>query len=329
MNPHTLALFRPTRLLPGKGVQLRGYGDKKTASGLALMGTKGSQTLRKIDSSKGVNLIELKETLSHLRSGAGVVLHGYKETIVLERLPDTIEEVPQSVSLLASLTIERQVKSIFGSICIERLSTESPGNYVIRTDTTQAYENGTVTSSVIASGVIQTWKEGETPDACAALEYPTDYDPEFDYGEPEGDPVNDETLVSYADFYSDVITAMLALSETSESTTNTWTSDEWAAASDAVTGWKAVLGPTIGVLGSEGSDNCTAGSMSWRAVNDGNVSIQVYWELQKVVDDSVVSDGDFTLDPGQASSWFGPPTALPDLEEALKYKITRVRINNL
>lgn len=328
MNPHTLALFRLTRLLPGKGVQLRGYGDKKTASGLALMGTKGSQTLRKIDSSKGVNLTELKETLSHLRPGAGVVLHGYKETLVLERLPDTIEEVLPSVSLVASLTIEHQVKVISGSICIERLSTESPGNYVIKTVTTDEYENGAVTSSVEASGVIQTWEEGETPDACAALIYDSDFDPEFDYGAFESSSFG-ETLVSYADFYSDVITAMLALSETSESTTNTWTSDEWAAASDAVTGWKAVLVPTIGVVGSEGADNCTAGSMSWRAVNDGNVSIQVYWELQKVVDDSVVSDGDFTLDPGQASSWFGPPTALPDLEEALNYKIIRIRINNL
>ena len=322
MNPHTLALFRLTRLLPGKGVQLRGYGDKKTASGLALMGTKGSQTLRKIDSSKGVNLTELKETLSHLRPGAGVVLHGYKETLVLERLPDTIEEVLPSVPLVASLTIERQVKVISGSICIERLSTESPGNYVIKTVTTDEYENGAVTSSVEASGVIQTWEEGETPDACAALIYDSDFDPEFDYGAFESSSF-EETLVSYADFYSDVITAMLALSETSESTTNTWTSDEWAAASDAVTGWKAVLVPTIGVVGS------TAGSMSWRAVNDGNVSIQVYWELQKVVDDSVVSDGDFTLDLGQASSWFGPPTALPDPEEALNYKIIRIRINNL
>lgn len=329
MNPHTLALFRLTRLLPGKGVQLRGYGDKKTASGLALMGTKGSQTLRKIDSSKGVNLTELKETLSHLRPGAGVVLHGYKETLVLERLPDTIEEVLQSGPLIASLTIERQVKAISGSICIERLSTESPGNYVIKTVTTGEYENGAVTSSVEASGVIQTWEEGETPDACAALIYDSDYDPEFDYGEPEGDPVNDETLVSYADFYGQVISDMLALAETLESGTSSWMPDEWAAASDAMTGWKAVLTPYIGVVGSEGADNCTAGSMRWRAVNDGNVSIQVYWELQKVIDDSVVSDGDFTLGLGQASSWFGPPTALPDLEEALKYKITRVRINNL
>lgn len=328
MNPHTLALFKLTRLLPGKGVQLRGYGDKKTASGLALIGTKGSQTLRKIDSSKGVNLIELKETLSHLRPGTGVILHGYKETLVLERLPDAVEEISQSVPLIANLTIERQVKYIFGSICIERVSTESPGNYVTRTDTVDVYENGTVTSSVIASGVIQTWEEGDTPDACAALEYPTDFDPEFDYGALVSSSVF-ETLVPYADFYSDVITATLALSETSESATNIWTPDEWAAASDPVTGWTAVLEPTIGVVGSEGSDNCTAGSMRWRAVNDGDVSIQVYWELQKVVDSSVVSDGDFTLDPGQTSSWFGPPTALPDLEEALNYKITRIRINNL
>ncbi len=327
MNPHTLALFRLPRLLPGKGVQLRGYGDKKTASGLALMGTKGSQTLRKIDSSKGVNLIELKETLSHLRPGAGVILHGYKETLVLERLPDTIEEVPQSVPLLASLTIELQVKSIFGSICIERLSTESPGNYVIKTVTTDEHENGTVVSSVEASGVIQTWEAGETPDACAALVYDSDFDPEFDYGDLESSSFV-ETLVSYSDFYSDVLSDMLALSETPHASTHTWLPEEWAAASDAVTGWKAVLGH-IGVIGAEGADNCTAGSMRWRAVNDGNVSIQVYWELQKVIDDSVVSGGDFTLDPGQASSWFGPPTALPDLEESLKYKITRIRINNL
>ena len=324
MNPHTLALFRLTRLLPGKGVQLRGYGDKKTASGLALMGIKGSQTLRKIDSSKGVNLTELKETLSHLRPGAGVILHGYKETLVLERLPDTIEEVLQP-SLTASLTIERQVKAIRGLICRERISMVSPGNHVIKTVTTDSYANGSVVSSVEASGVIQTYEEGETPDACAALVYDTNYDPEFDYGEFE-DSNLDETLVSYADFYGQVIAAMLALPETLESVTSSWLPDEWAAASDAMTGWKAVLTPYIGVTGD--SDNCSAGSLRWRAINNGTVSIRVYWELQKP-DSSVVSDGDFTLGLGQASSWFGPPTALPDPEESLKYKITRIRINNL
>lgn len=254
--------------------------------------------------------VEASDAIGHRDTG-----HGF---LVRRKGPD-----------IAHLVIEQETKTINGLICIERLSTESPGNFVIRTDTTQAYENGTVTSSVIASGVIQTYEPGDTPDACAALEYPTDFDPGFDYGAAVGDPVIDETLVSYADFFSDVITAMLALTDSLEIGANTWLPDEWAAASDVVTGWKAVLVPTIGVVGSEGADNCVAGSMRWRAVNYGTVSIQIYWELQKTIDDTVVTSGDFTLAPRDVSDWIGPPTATPDLEESVSYKITRISINGL
>lgn len=253
--------------------------------------------------------VEASDTIAHRDTG-----HGF---IVRRKGPD-----------IAHLVIESQVKQINGSICIERISTETPGNYVIKTVTTEAYENGTVVSSVEASGVIQTWEAGETPDACAALIEESDRDPEFDYGALESSSFV-ETLVSYADFYSDVITALLALSETPQLSPHTWLPDEWAAASDAVTGWKSVLVPTIGVVGSAGADNCTAGSLRWRAVNYGTVSIQVYWELQKTIDDSVVASGDFTLAPRDTSDWIGPPTAVPDIEESLSYKIIRISINGL
>lgn len=328
MKPELLKLFQlPQRLYAGQNVKIRGHGDNKQIEGFRLSSNKKSPVL----ASQPGSSLPTKPLSAVLRPlpGKDAQLHGYGGVYSISK---TVES--SALSLLrqglaiARLTIERQVKAINGSICANGASTESPGNYRISETTVDVYENGTVTSSVTASGVIQTWEEGDTPDACADLVYDSDFDPGFDYGALESSSFT-ETLVSYADFYSEVITAMLALPETLESSTTTWTLDEWAAASDATTGWKAVLAPYIGVTGSEGADNCVAGSMRWRAVNDGTRDIRVYWSLVKAVDDSVVTSGDFTLAPNEVSDWFGPPTALPYLEEAVKYKITRVRINGL
>jgi hypothetical protein len=228
---------------------------------------------------------------------------------------------------VARLTLERMTKAINGLICRERISTASPGNHVIKTVTTDSYANGSVVSSVEASGVIQTYEEGETPDACAALVYDSNYDPEFDYGEFDSSSAS-ETLVSYSDFLSTVLSAMLALSETAQTATTTWQRDEWEAASDATTGWNALLTPLIGVGGSEGADNCIAGSMRWRAVNAGDCDLHIFWRLEKVVDESLVTSGDFTLAPGETGDWIGPPSASADLLDGKQYRITRVRLHD-
>jgi len=181
-------------------------------------------------------------------------------------------------------------------------------------------------STVEASGVVQDWAPGETPDACADLVYDTNFDPEFEYGELQDSSV-DEELLSFDAFFSGLISAMLATAAIQESGSFSWPAAEWAAASDAGTGFAAALG-VVGV--SLGVDDIgSATSQRWRCVNRGTEPIEVFWELRKAVDASVVAGGSFTLQPRDVGAWIGPVTADPDPEEVVRYYITRISINGL
>lgn len=341
MNSQTLALFKLPRLLPGKGVQLRGYGDQKTLNGLAATGIGNSRVIQKTNLAQGLNLSELQNLLPFLRPGAGVRLHGHDGLLVLERLPDVIEEAAQEVTPIARLLVAVEGRKITAFACVFTAeSIENPGNFVISQTTTTHYANGDVIYTSAASGVINTFEPGETPAECAALENTTDYDPEFDYGAFVSDEVTEETM-PFDDLFAAAMSAFATASVETATQSYEWLPDTWSTIS-AEGGFADDIDDPYnpGNFGPSGHrwngdaptySEVFVTSTRWRATNTGTCSMIITWQRVTIFGATVLTTDTITLAPGETSDWIGPPTipTAPDADDASYYRITRVQLNGL
>jgi hypothetical protein len=229
--------------------------------------------------------------------------------------------LPVVASRMASMRLEVEEKLAYASICSQGAAS-TPDSFLIKLTTTDEWTNGSIISTIEASGVIQTWEPGGGPDECAALVYDTNFDPEFDYGELV-ESTSEEEVTSHATVFAAAISA--ANEATPVVTTHSW---EWLEAA-----WRATSDPgafshavgslvTVGVFTFGGAD-VRAVTHRWRLVNTGAATLRASWELRNATD-AVEEDGALTLGVGQTSDWVEPPAISSAV--SLHYQITRLRV---
>lgn len=224
---------------------------------------------------------------------------------------------------VARLVIETESRAASASVCAMGESLETPGNFVTKTTDVSVFENGSITATVEASGVIQTWEAGEEPEACAELVYENDFDPELDYGEFVSSSYT-EDLVSFETLLAAAITAAGTAAVVSASYSFEWPEPEWKAVS-ADGGYATGTGSTIGVTINISTATAAASTHRWRIRNAGDCTLRVAWRLLRSPGDVEIETGSITVGRGQTSDWIGPPAIGSDPSEHLEYSL-KVRL---
>lgn len=316
MKPELTAL----RLLPGKGVRMQGYGDKKMISGIQATGANGVFTLARSEKSGFAPNLGTATQPAQLRAGPGVRIHGYGGVHTLERLPVAPpEETPLGP---ARLEWEIERSQGFCQVCAVGLSTESPGNWVEVSELTWNFTGGSYVDSETASGDITPYGPNDTPPAnCAAIIYDSTYDGEIEYGDFQDFSLA-ETLISFATVAPSAIAQLDVWSSPTES--QEWTKDTWRDVSEEVTPFTTTLGGIAEISLTYSPGLAKAGSLRFRLINSGSVSLRVNCGFYGSGISGGAADIESAIDlaPGQTSAWQTPPN--PDAD-ALKYRTAEIR----
>ena len=325
--------FPSSRLLPGKGAEMQGYGESKALAGIQASGTNGVLTLSRSDNSGLMPSLGSDEQPVALRAGPGVRIHGYGGIHTLERLPlpITVEEAPKAL-------LAWEVEESWGAVKVCTLGYESvitPGQWVVSSATTYNFTvvltDGTriedsYVDTVTASGATTAYgPDDPLPDACADIVYDSTYDPGKDYG--DVDYIEDngtstvETLVDPASLVASAVAQLAVWKETPGS--QEWARTVWQDVSEEVTPFTFLFGTV-----SMGYLPVRADNLRFRLRNRGSVSLRVDCGFYGSGDPGGATDITATLDlaPGTYSAWQEVPSIDPDPDKYRTAEIRRVRI---
>lgn len=323
MMPDLRSLFDLSRrLLPGKGVKMLGYGDKKTIAGMQATGINGLLTLGRSEKSGHMPAIGTGGQPVALRAGPGVRIHGHGGIHTLERLPEALIE--EAALGPARLEWDFEVSAGYAVICTLGESVASPGEWVISQQTVVSTTlAGGWTDTGTASGTVSSFGPGETPPACDEPVYDSTKDPEVDYGDIVSSTYSEETM-PFASIIPAAISAV-AVDGGTASSNQEWTMESWQAVSEGDIPFSVffgLVGASVDVSGA------AATSARFRLRNAGSCPLRVNCGFYG----SGISGGATDLEsiinlaPKASSAWQEVPSIDDDPDKYRTAEIRRVRI---
>jgi hypothetical protein len=314
--------FPSSRLLPGKGAKMQGYGESKALAGIQASGTNGVLTLSRSDKSGLMPSLGSDEQPVALRAGPGVRIHGYGGIYTLERLP-----LPPEEPLTGPARLEWEVEESWGAVQICTLGYESvitPGSWVVVSAHTYNFTGGSYTETTTASGVTTAYgPDDAAPDACATPGFGSTYNPETDYGDPTGTSTV-ETLVDPASLVASAVAQLAVWRESTGS--QEWARTVWQDVSEEVTPFTALFGTVA--MGYTVGSLVRADNLRFRLRNRGAAALRVDCGFYGSGISGGATDITATLDlaPGAYSAWQEVPSIDSDPDKYRTAEIRRVRI---
>jgi hypothetical protein len=303
---------------------MQGYGDQKTIAGIRANGINGVLTLSQSEKSGLLPNLSGEETPLELHAGPGVRLHGYGDMQRLEILPVVVIE-EESLGP-ARLDWEFERSQGFCQVCAIDYSEETEDAWVYIRALTYNFTGGSYVDTETASGATTPYGANDTPPGnCADIVPTSTYDREVDYGEPTGTSLA-ETLISFASAAASAVGAMDVWSSPTGS--QEWQENTWKNVSTGVTPFTTTLGASGEISLSYTPGRAEAGSLRFRLINRGSVSLKVNCGFYGSGISGGASDIESVIElaPGTTSAWQTPPTPDNDPDKYLTAKIQRVRI---
>jgi len=308
MLPKFQPLFPDSRILAGKNTRMQGYGQAKSISGVTVQGS-GSILAQRTQKSSGIPVLTDQDVL---RAGSNVRIHGRDRILVIERIPEPVEQ--EEMTPIASLKVEYEILISTVYPCAASLgdsNNDPDGVWVI------SVSNYGVTTTY--AGTFYFYGPGDPPPVeCEEPSYSGEYDSEAPAGEIK-------TTVSWASQTNSFLEALEIDPINSGDYVIDFPFKDWELISKEPFGEYGSYNPFIGSsIFRTGFDMSTT---RVRLTNVGNTSLRIICGFYGLEVDGGASDIETTLNlkPKQASNWFNAPT--PEFYPLHRYfMISRVKI---
>jgi len=221
----------------------------------------------------------------------------------------------------AVLEIETQLTLGYSRVCLESNADPVEDGYSTEKTVTSTFANGSYTQTWTASGVIQGYGPGGTPDACAELSYSDTIDPEFEYGA-FVDEASSHVIVPWTSAISAAEAAVEDWGDPGVATYE-WPADSWRAVSHEGVSSIHYLGLSDSNLILPESNGWRVQGYRFRMRNTGGAALRVDYRFIKSPSSTEVA-ASRVLRRGERSDWIKPPACSPwDFWDGI---IERVRI---
>lgn len=221
----------------------------------------------------------------------------------------------------AVLEIETQLTLGFSRVCLEGNQEPLEDGYSVEKTVESIFANGSYTQTWTASGAIQGYGPGGTPDGCAELSYSDTIDPEVDYGAFE----DEDTSYVIVPWTGAISAAEAAVEDWGDPGTETyeWRVTDWRSVSEAGVSLVHYLGVSSSNVILPESNGWKVQGYRFRLRNAGGAALRVDYRFTKAPSSTEVA-ASLVLRRGEQSDWIEPPECAPwDLWDGV---IERVRI---